>query len=332
MSGASFSVGMQYRAGVAAALEALDQRVVLGRRIVISTHDDQCDEQLAIDVARSLADTLQPAVVIGHSCSGAAIAGAPVYANARILQIAPASTASRLTELGIATLFRMIGRDSLQGSAAASRIAQQHRGARIGIMHFPGTYSRELAAEVLDHLRRQRIEPSKVIVGLDRANSYAEPILAFMDADIDLVYLAGGGLDGGLFVRQSRLLGASFEIMGSDTLTSDVFLDTAGEAADGVVFTFPTPVTPASMHDNEVALPTESEGYTLLAKAAVEVWLEGVQRAASLDAQAVAKAIRAAPIKTAIGRVSFDEKGDIVTEHAPFSWYRWNGGKRVAQR
>lgn len=73
----------------------------------------------------------------------------------------------------------------------------------------------------------------------------------------------------------------------------------------------------------------EPAGYTLLAYAATEVWIEGVRRAGTTDAEAVATAIRERPIVTALGEVSFDGNGDISTRSEPFTWYVWKDGRRV---
>ena len=132
-------------------------------------------------------------------------------------------------------------------------------------------------------------------------------------------------------------MSAPFEIVSSDTLVAPIYTETAGPAGDGVAFTFPAEA--ATQIDNEHtrvaneairAQGMEPDGYTLLAYAATEVWLEGVRRASSIDASEVAKAIRAEPLETVLGRISFDEKGDIQTEYPPFSWYVWQDGQRVA--
>jgi len=70
-------------------------------------------------------------------------------------------------------------------------------------------------------------------------------------------------------------------------------------------------------------------GYTLLAYAATQTWIEGVRRAHSFDADLVATAIRRGPVETVLGGISFDEKGDIQTPYPAFVWYMWKKDKRV---
>lgn len=334
MVGTSYSVGVQYKVGVNAALKALPDGKLLGRPVVTTLHDDNCKTPIAESVALEIVKH-PPAVVIGHSCSGATIAAAPIYAEHRVLQITPASTNPQVTEMGIPTIFRMIGRDDLQGELAAERIAERHRGKRIGVHSFQGDYSVGLAAAALEALRSRGIEPVVQIELVKGSQaSYADQIEALMARQVEVLYLVGGGLDCGVFLRQARQMGAQFDVISSDTLISDVFLQTAGPAAENIPFTFPPDAAALSTAAKAVqtieALDQEPAGYTLLAFAAAEVWIEGVRRAQSFDAAQVAAAIRRAPVSTILGDVSFDHKGDIITQSPPFAWFVWKDGQRVA--
>ncbi|MGB5445016.1 MAG: branched-chain amino acid ABC transporter substrate-binding protein [Psychromonas sp.] len=333
MVGNSFSVGIQYNAGVTAAIQALPDGLLLGKKLTIKTYDDKCSIQIAGKVAQELVLDL-PAVVIGHSCSMATIEAAPIYARHKVLQITPASTNPKVTEMGISTIFRMIGRDEVQGDIAAKRIAAHHAGKKVGVFYFPGGYSVGLAQTAIDALEKQGIKPVRSTIGIASASSYAENIQDFIDAGVEVLYLVGGGLDSGVFMRQVSQMEAPFNVISSDTLVSKVFIETAGAAGEGVPFTFPPEAAELSTATQAVAelekLGEEPAGYTLFAYAATQTWIEGVRRANSFDADLVAAAIRQAPIETIFGQVYFDEKGDIHTSYPAFSWYVWKKGKRVA--
>ena len=66
--------------------------------------------------------------VVGHYCSGASIAASKVYETAGILQISPASTNPLLTEQGRPNVFRVIGRDDIQGQVAGRYLADHWSG------------------------------------------------------------------------------------------------------------------------------------------------------------------------------------------------------------
>ncbi len=77
MVGTSFSVGIQYKVGVTAAIQSLAEGKLLGRPVILKTYDDSCSASIAETVALDMVQE-PPAVVIGHSCSMATIATAPV--------------------------------------------------------------------------------------------------------------------------------------------------------------------------------------------------------------------------------------------------------------
>lgn len=333
MGGTSASVGMQYKIGVSAALGHLPDGKLLGRSVITDLFDDNCKTSIAKAVAKQIVEN-PPAVVIGHSCSGATIAGAPIYAKSKVLQISPASTNPKVTEMGINTIFRMIGRDDIQGKIAAQRIAEKHVGERVGILFFPGSYSTTLSKSAIVELEKQSITPVVLVQGHAEDSSYADEIEELISNGVEVLYLVGGGLDSGVFLRQARQMEANFAVISSDTLVSRVFQKTAGDAANGVPFTFP----PEAVQLNSAAEAVETiktmghdpAGYTLLAYAATQVWIEGVTRTQSFDADKVAEAIRLKPVHTILGDVTFDKHGDIITSYTPFAWYVWKDGKRVA--
>lgn len=334
--GTSFSIGMQFRAGVHAALASLDDGTLLGRPVRVSEHDDSCIKTIAESVAQSLVQN-PPHVVIGHSCSATTVVSAPVYARHGVLQITPSSTAPLVTEMGIGSIFRVIGRDDLQGEMAAEKLARDYGDRRIGILRYQSDYSMGLTQSAIESLARRGVRPAFVLQTSASATSYLDEIMQLIDNQVDVVYLVGGALDSGVFVRQARQMAAPFEIISSDTLVSPIYTETAGPAGDGVAFTSPSDA--ARQIENDLsraanaairAQGMEPDGYTLLAYAATEIWFEGVRRADSLEAAAVAAAIRSAPLDTVLGRISFNDKGDIQTEYEPFSWYVWQDGQRVA--
>ncbi len=66
----------------------------------------------------------------------------------------------------------------------------------------------------------------------------------------------------------------------------------------------------------------EPLGYTLNAYAAVQVWAQAATAAGSLDLDAVTEAMHSRQFDTVLGRIGFDEKGD-VTGFEPWQWFVW---------
>jgi branched-chain amino acid transport system substrate-binding protein len=331
MVGPSTVVGRQMQAGVGAAVELAGQGSVLGRPIVVVVQDDGCNREQAGAVAQKLAN-VHPAVVIGHTCSEATLAAAPVYAAAGVLEITAASTNPAITEGGIGTLFRLIGRDDQQGILAARFIVGHAAGKRVAVLRQRSPYSQVLTAVADAELRRLGHPPALTIDFAAESSDYLAIIDRLRAEHIDLVYLVGGLLDCALLVREAHQLGVPLSIVAGDTVVSSRFWDTAGEGAEGTVFTFSPDIdeNPANTAAFEAIRRRGGEiGYGVRAYAATQVWLAGVTRAGSFDAAAVAAAIRQAPVETVLGPVSFDAKGDMQTTAPSFVLYEWRHGQRV---
>jgi branched-chain amino acid transport system substrate-binding protein len=114
--------------------------------------------------------------------------------------------------------------------------------------------------------------------------------------------------------------------IGSDALTTEYFQQVAGPAAMGVIF-----VSYADPRTNEEAAAIvekfrangyEPEGLTLYSYGGVEVWAQAVEKAGTIEEKAVAAALRAHEFDTILGRIGFDDKGDVYG-YEPFVWYVW---------
>jgi branched-chain amino acid transport system substrate-binding protein len=68
----------------------------------------------------------------------------------------------------------------------------------------------------------------------------------------------------------------------------------------------------------------EPEGLTLNAYAAVQVWAQALQKAGSLELEAVIASLREHQFDTVLGPIDFDDKGDLAVQNPV--WYIWRDG------
>jgi branched-chain amino acid transport system substrate-binding protein len=66
----------------------------------------------------------------------------------------------------------------------------------------------------------------------------------------------------------------------------------------------------------------EPLGTTLNAYTAVQVWAQAVEAAGSPELDAVTAVLHSRQFDTVLGRIGFDEKGDI-TGFEPWQWFVW---------
>jgi branched-chain amino acid transport system substrate-binding protein len=298
---------------------------VLGQMLQVVEADDFCDGEQAVAAATKLV-AAGVVAVFGHQCSGAAIPASQVYANAGLLMIATEATNPVLTERGLTNVFRMVGRDDLQGRIAADLLVERWRSKPIAILHDGQAYGKGLAEETRKGLDRrgikevmfEAIEPGKA--------DYWEIVQKMRKLGVEVLYYGGYGHEAGLIIRQAKEHGYPLQLVAGDGLSNQDFGLVAGAASDGTLMTYyPSPSGPEAAR---IAAKLTAEGLqpTFASYAAVQVWAAAAEQAGTVDAASVAAALRTHSFDTVLGRIGFDAKGD-VTGYATFVWYVWQDGR-----
>jgi branched-chain amino acid transport system substrate-binding protein len=301
---------------------------ILGQTVKIVVADDYCDAEQAVAAANKLvADGVD--VVIGHNCSGAAIPASKVYADAGVLMITATATNPIITDQGFRQTFRMVGRDTLQGEMAAAYLAKHWAEQKIAILHEGEGYGRGLAEATKAELNRRGVKEAIYEQITPGQADYSETLAKLEAAGIDVLFYGGYQPEAALLIRQARDRGYDLQLIGSDALVTDYFWRVAGPAAVGVRF-----VSMADPRSNKEAAATvekfradgyEPEGFTLYNYAAVQVWAQAVNKAGTFETDTVAEMLRTQQFETVLGRIGFDDRGD-VTGYQPFAWYVWQDG------
>jgi branched-chain amino acid transport system substrate-binding protein len=127
--------GQGQQVGAETAVEDLNAKGgVLGQQIEMIAADDFCDRDQGLAAARKLVD-VGVAAVFGLICSEVAIPASKVYADAGVLVISSAASNPKLTEQGFSTVFRLFGRDDVQGRIGGDLLADRFGARPIAILH-----------------------------------------------------------------------------------------------------------------------------------------------------------------------------------------------------
>jgi branched-chain amino acid transport system substrate-binding protein len=321
--------GEQHQRALEMAVAELNQRGgLLGQTVEFVVADDFCDAEQAVAAANKLI-AYGVAVVIGHNCSGAAIPASKVYADAGVVMITGTATNPIITDQGFDQTFRMVARDTLQGEMAAAYLAEHRADQKIAILHDGEGYGQGLAEATSAELNRRGVTQAIYDRITPGQADYSETLAKLEAAGIDVLFYGGYQPEAALLIRQARDRGSDLELIGSDALVTEYFWHVAGPAAVGVRF-----VSMADPRTNANAAPIvakfradgfEPEGFTLYSYAAVEVWAQAVENAGTVEAKAVAEALHRHEFDTVLGRIGFDEKGDVYG-YEPFIWYVWQEG------
>jgi branched-chain amino acid transport system substrate-binding protein len=315
MTGGEAAFGRQLQNGAEMAVAELNAAGgVLGKKLKLQVGDDACDPKQARSVAEKFAGMGIP-FVAGHYCSSSSIPASEAYAEGNVLQITPASTNPLFTERKLWNVLRLCGRDDQQGVAAAEYLAKNYKGKNIAILNDKSTYGKGLADETKKALNKAGIQ-EKMFESYTKGDKDFTAIVSRLKRDnIDLVYVGGYHQESGLLVRQMRDQGLQTTLMGGDALNDKEFSSVTGPAGAGTQFTFgpdPRNKPPArAVVEKFKAKGIDPEGYTLYTYAAMQVWAQAVTKAGTTDAKKVADTIKGGEWDTVLGKMSFDEKGDI---------------------
>ncbi|TIU09944.1 MAG: branched-chain amino acid ABC transporter substrate-binding protein, partial [Mesorhizobium sp.] len=232
---------------------------------------------------------------------------------------------------GRANVFRVIGRDDAQGTVAGNYLADHWADKKIAILHDRTTYGKGLADETRKQLNQRGVTEAIYEAYDPGKTDYSSEIAALEATDIAVLYLGGRYDAAALMLRAAHDRGYALQLVSGDAMSTEEFGLIAGPAAEGTLFTF----VPDPRRNPEAALVVEQfrsenfepEGYTLLSYGAVQVWARAVEKAGSLEPQAVVASLRNNQFETVLGRIDFDDKSDLTTQS--WVWYVWRSGAYV---
>ena len=301
---------------------------VLGKKLKLEIGDDACDPKQAVAVANQLTGD-NVALVAGHFCSGSSIPASNVYAESNLVMISPASTNPALTDKRAGpNIYRVCGRDDKQGAVAGAYLAEHFGDKNIAIIDDKTAYGRGLADEVKKALNAKGVQEvfrESITAG---EKDYSALVSKLKRAGVDALFIGGYHTEAGLILRQMRDQDMDTVLMGGDALVTQEYWSITGSAGEGTLMTFsPDPrqnPAAADVVKRLKAKGVEPEGYVLYTYAAVQAWKEAAEKAGSIDAPAVVKALNENTIHSVIGDFKFDEKGDPSLP--PYAVYRWSNG------
>lgn len=303
--------------GAQMAIEQINAKGGLnGKQLVAKIYDDACEPKQAVTVANQIVND-GVKFVIGHLCSSSTIPAAKIYNDEGILMITPASTSPELTEKGYTTIFRTIGLDSQTAPISAEYVLQELKPKNVAILHDKQQYGQGLAEGVNKALNDAGVKPV-IFEGVNKGQTdFSALITKMKSANVDFIYFGGYHPEAGLILRQGAQQGFKPAFMGADGLDNPDLVAIAGEAAEGVLIT--APVDFSKVADNaELVKAFADKGETNIgpfvmpAYSAVQAIVDTGNKLGSDDAEAIAAELhKGESLKTPIGDIAFDDKGDL---------------------
>ena len=300
-------------------------------KIEMLSEDDQADPKTGSTVAQKLVDA-KVAAVIGHLNSGVSIPASEIYSKAGIPMISGSATNPALTERGLKTVFRTVGRDDQQGPALAAYVANELKAKKVALIDDKTAYGEGLANEVEKTLKAAKVN----IVGRERTTDKETDFKAILTKikakNPDVIFHGGMDATGGPMIKQARELGIKAIFAFGDGACTDEMGKLAGAAAEGLVCS--QAGLPREAASNEFANAFKSKygdikQYAPYFYDGTLAMVEAMKKANSVDPAKFGPEIFNVSFSGATGKVEFDAKGD--RKDAEITIFKLKGGKVVPE-
>ncbi|MFZ3322984.1 MAG: branched-chain amino acid ABC transporter substrate-binding protein [Usitatibacter sp.] len=333
LTGSIAHLGKDDENGVALAIsQANDKKIVIDGKPVtfkMVSEDDQADPKVGTTVAQKLVDE-KVAAVIGHLNSGVSIPASEIYNKAGIPMISGSATNPQLTERGLKTVFRTVGRDDQQGPAIAAYIAHELKAKKVAIADDKTAYGEGLANEVEKTLKADKVN----IVGRERTTDKETDFKAILtkikSEKPDVIFYGGMDATGGPMLKQARELGIKAAFAFGDGACTDEMGKLAGAAAEGMVCSqagLPREAASKDFVDAFNAKFGEIKQYAPYFYDGTNAIIEAMKKANSVDPAKFTPEMFNISFTGATGKVEFDAKGD--RKDAEMTIFKMKDGKVV---
>jgi len=244
ISGPNASLGVDSQRGVEIAIEDRGGEL-LGRELRLTSQDALCTPEGGSTAAQALASDTTLVGLVGSICSDETVGGIQTITDAGLTTISPSNTRPALTaedrDETFAGYARTAHNDEIQGAVAAQFAFEELGVTTAATIHDGSAYAEALQqvfADAFTELGGTITAQEAVDVGQTDMATVLNSIAA--DAP-ELVYYPIFTAEGGFITAQIRDIAGleDAEIMGSDGLFSQDFVDAAGPNAAGMYLSSP---------------------------------------------------------------------------------------------
>ena len=213
---------------------------LLGHKVEMVVCDDEGKPATAAICGRKLVNDGVIAV-IGTYTSGAALAAAPIYSAAKVIQTSD-GTSDELTQKGWKTFFRNAPPNSAEAVFTAQYLVKAKKYKRIVVLTDHSSYATGLADSVVKEIKGAGgnvVAKDFITAG---TQDYSAVLTKIKAENPDAVYFSGYYTDGGLIRAQMVQLGMKSAFVGGDANQNEAFAKIAGPAAQGtIIINIPSP-------------------------------------------------------------------------------------------
>lgn len=318
MTGANATFGEQVWTGVSAFVKEVNEAGGIdGKQIELVKGDDACEPKQAVAVANRFVDQDKVQAVVGHFCSSSTIPASEIYNDAGIIAVTPSSTNPIVTDRGFETMFRTCGRDDQQAVVAGSYILDTLKLDKVALIHDKDTYGQGLVDALKKTLAERGVEPV-LYEGLTRGErDFNALVTKLKSSGAQVVYFGGLIPEAGPLIRQIHEQGLDVKFVSGDALAQTEIVTAAGgpQNLKGVYYSSAAdPKEDPATADALAALKKANinpDNYTLFGYASAQAIVAAIKGTGNGGVEDQVKWLKANSVKSAVGNLAWNDKGDI---------------------
>ena len=322
LSGFQANTGQTVAGGVRLMAEQINRAGgLLGYEIKVIALDDEADSDAAVAIAEEIRAAVERGDrvlgVIGHPNSGQTAAAMEIYKNLPIIVITPTASEVALTQRGYRNFFRINASNDIQARVGADYLAGDLAAKKVAVLYNDDTYGIDLGKLVAQELTSRGVEvPLSIQVKVEQGR-FTDEVARIKSSGADAIYYAGYEVECPYLradLRDAGLSGLTF--MASDGCFLAATIDNADGAAEGMYVTgfAPSPQSAVDQTWTQAYQAVEyrnPDTYSVNGYSAMQVLTEATKKAGSLSADRVAQAVRGLDITTPLGKVQYQDNGDL---------------------
>jgi len=237
--------GENAKMGLEIALEEVNEaEAVRDKKVKLIFEDSQSDPAKAVSSLQKLISTDKVSVVIGDIASSSVLAMAPIAERSRVVLLSPGASNPDISKAG-EYIFRNWQSDALEGEVDAQFAYERLGYRKMVILYVNNAYGSGLKTvfdQSFQKLGGEILDSESFEQGSTDIRSQLNKISAVNPQGI---YMPGYPPDMAIVLRQSREMGIKIQFLSVQAFDDPKILQTAKEAANGVIFSVPKPPDPS---------------------------------------------------------------------------------------
>jgi branched-chain amino acid transport system substrate-binding protein len=310
-------MGKWSKEGAMLAVEDINKKGGIdGKRVELVIEDGATEANKTVSAFQKLIDHDKVSIVIGFNSSSGAMAAAPIANNRKVVLFSSGAASPGVTNAGD-YVFRNRLSGKLEVEDMAKFIINQQQRKEIGVIYINNDYGKgfeQIFRKTFEQLGGRIVAEE----GFQQDQTDFKTIVQkFKDQKVETIYLIAFAKEGGALLKQSKELNYSPKWYSSNAIEGPEFVDIAGNAAEGLIYS----VARYSVNDSS-AMNFNTE-YKAKYGYDSEMFAANAYDALAISAQAVGKnGSDGEKIKNYLysvkdypgvsGTTSFDSNGDVL--------------------